>query len=63
MGRGTARPQILRDFSVKIEDSTSFFISTPAELLNLSRNGLFNELEALFLLQVVDCVLLLDIRL
>ena len=59
----TTGSQILRDLSVKFEDSASFFISTSAELLDLSRNGLFDELEALLLLQVVYSILLLNVRL
>ena len=60
---GTTCSQVLRDLSVNLEDSASFFVSTSAELLDLSRNGRFDELEALFLLQVVNSILLLDIRL
>ena len=63
MRRGTSCSQVLRDLSVNLEDSASFFVSTSAELLDLSRNGRFDELEALFLLQVVNSILLLDIRL
>ena len=63
MSRGTTCSQVLRDLSVNLEDSASFFVSTSAELLDLSRNGRFDELEALLLLQVVHSILLLDVRL
>ena len=63
MRRGTTCSQVLRDLSVNLEDSASFFVSTSAELLDLSRNGRFDELEALLLLQVVHSILLLDVRL
>ena len=60
---GTTCFQVLRNLSVNLEDSASFFVSTSAELLDLSRNGRFDELEALLLLQVVHSILLLDVRL
>ena len=63
MGRSATCSQVLRDFSLKVKDRTSLVIRTSTQLLNFGRNRLLDELESLLLLQVVNRVFLLYVRL